>query len=111
MTLIELLALMLAVVAGWLFWANLQAREAANAAIREACRMHGLLLLNDTVGLEALRFLRDGRGRLRLTRVYGFEYSDTGKNRRRGSVTMIGDFVDAVEVAAPDATEEGETLH
>lgn len=59
-------------------------------AARAACDADGLLLLDDTVALGMLRPERDDAGRLRLRRVYHFEYSDTGNNRRRGSVTLLG---------------------
>ena len=49
-----------------------------------------LLLLDDTVALASLRPGRDDEGRLRLRRVYRFEYSDTGNNRRDGQVTLLG---------------------
>ena len=105
MTLVELLTLMLVVTAGYFIWSNLRSRETANVAIREACRVAGLLFLNDTVGLESLWFVREADGRLRLRRIYGFEYSDTGHERRRGSVTMIGDGVRAVDVGVRLATD------
>ncbi len=52
--------------------------------MRAACRAQGLLFLDDTVALDRIRLARDGDGRMRLRRVYRFEYSDTGTNRRRG---------------------------
>ena len=45
---IELAAVVLLAAAGWFLWDSLQAREAANAAIRPACRAEGLLFLDDT---------------------------------------------------------------
>ena len=35
-----------------------------------------------------------------LRRVYAFEYSDTGNNRRPGSVALIGHRVIAVSIGA-----------
>ncbi len=91
-------------------WSNLKAREIANVAIREACRTEYLLFLNDTAGLESLWFVRDDDGRMRLRRIYGFEYSDTGHERRRGSVTLIGNAVAAVDVGVR-LPQEGQSLH
>ena len=76
--------------AGWFLWSSLRAREAGNAAIRPACRAHGLLFLDDTVALDRIRLRRDDEGRARIERVYRFDYSDTGDNRRRGYVTLLG---------------------
>jgi hypothetical protein len=33
-----------------------------------------------------------------LRRTYAFEYSDTGDNRRSGSVTLLGDTVELLHV-------------
>lgn len=106
----ELLALLGIASAGWLVWDSLRAREAANAAIRSACRAEGLLFLDDTVALASVRPFRDADGRMRLRRVYGFEYSDTGNNRCRGSVTLIGQAVGPIDVRAR-SVPDGVTLH
>jgi len=103
----EILGVLALLAGGWLFWSNLRAREAANAAIRAACRAEGLLFLDDTVGLESLRPVRDDEGRVRLRWVYAFEYSDTGHNRRKGRVSLTGDTLSAVEIdARPPPAEE-----
>ncbi|MFO1312763.1 MAG: DUF3301 domain-containing protein [Burkholderiales bacterium] len=78
------------VAAGWFLWSSLQAREAGNAAIRPACQARGYLFLDDTVALDRLRLRRDDEGRARIERTYRFDYSDTGDNRRRGYVTLLG---------------------
>lgn len=109
MTLIEILALTLAVAAAWLFWDSLKVREAANAVMREACRRNGLLFLDDTVALESLRPWRSAEGRVQLRRVYAFEYSDTGSDRRRGRLTMLGEFADSLELEADPMTQDTTT--
>lgn len=74
----------------WFWFDSFQARAAGMAAARAACAAEDLLLLDDTVALGALRPGRDDEGRLRLRRVYHFEYSDTGDNRRDGQVALLG---------------------
>jgi hypothetical protein len=106
----EVLGLLLLLSGGWILWSNLKAREAANAAIRAACTAEGLLFLDDTVGLESIRPVRDDEGRVRIRWVYAFEYSDTGHNRRKGRVSLIGDTLAAVEIA-PRPAPEGELPH
>lgn len=82
---------LLALLAGVWFWLDsFKAREAGIRAARAACDAEQLLLLDDTVALGSLRPQRDEQGRLRLRRVYHFEYSDTGDNRRNGYVTLLG---------------------
>ena len=87
---LEAVALVL-LVAGTVFWVDsLRAREAALVAGRTACERYGLLLLDDTVAVSRMRFARNAEGRLRLARTYGFEFSDTGDNRRQGAIALIG---------------------
>jgi hypothetical protein len=90
---------------GWLFWSSLKAREAANQAIRTACKREALFFLDDTVGLRSMRPVRDNEGRMTLQRVYGFEYSDTGNNRRYGAVTMVGTTPADVQVESAPLRE------
>jgi hypothetical protein len=103
MTFLEVVAVLAAAGALALLWTSLQAREAANAAMRAACRAEGLLFLDDTVALASMRPVRDRDGRMALRRVYAFEYSDTGDNRRKASVTMLGSRILAVDMGRPAA--------
>ncbi|MGQ0578653.1 MAG: DUF3301 domain-containing protein [Betaproteobacteria bacterium] len=87
---IELLTLLI-FVAGALFWTDsMRAREAALDAGRRACAAEGVQLLDWTVMLKQMRLGRDDEGRVRLRRVYEFEFSDTGDNRIKGSITLLG---------------------
>jgi hypothetical protein len=87
----ETICLIVLLAAGWFWLDSFKAREAGIRAARAACAADQLLLLDDTIALGSLRPERDEAGKLRLRRVYDFEYSDTGDNRRRGSVTLLGD--------------------
>lgn len=86
----ETLSLLGMLAAGWLWLDSFKAREAGIRAVRAACDADDLQLLDDTVALASLRPARDDEGRLRLRRVYRFEYSDTGDNRCNGQVTLLG---------------------
>ena len=86
----EMISLFVLLAAGWFWYDSFQAREAGMCAARAACAAEDLLLLDDTVALASLLPARDDQGRLRLRRVYHFEYSDTGDNRRQGYVTLLG---------------------
>lgn len=86
----ETITLLVLLAAGWLWLDSFKARDAGIRAARAACDAEDLLLLDDTVALGSLRPQRDDEGRLRLRRVYHFEYSDTGDNRRDGHVTLLG---------------------
>ena len=87
---LEIFFLILFAALGWLWWDSMQAREAAVSAARAACEAEGLLFLDDTVGIASLKPARNADGRLLLQRAYDFEFSDTGDNRVKGSVVMLG---------------------
>lgn len=74
----------------WLWLDSLKAREAAVFAARQACAAEGLMLLDDTVSIAAVKPTRDEDGHVKLQRAYEFEYSDTGDNRCKGSVVLLG---------------------
>ena len=100
---IELLTLLI-FVGGALFWTDsMRAREAALDAGRRACAAEGMQLLDWTVMLKQTRLGRDDEGRLRVKRLYEFEFSDTGNNRIKGSITLLGQELLALNlpVAAP----------
>ena len=74
----------------WLWFDSMRAREGALGHCRAACYAHGLQLLDQTVECVSLRPARNDAGRVVLRRVYRFEFSDTGDNRREGSIVMLG---------------------
>jgi hypothetical protein len=84
--------------AGWFWLDSMKAREAALDASRATCLRDGLQLLDDTVALAKLRPTRTATGRVALRRVYVFEFTDTGDNRRQGSVVLTGNRADGVEL-------------
>ena len=86
----EVLSLLAMLAIGGLWFDSFKSREAGMRAVRAACLAEDLLLLDDTVALASLRPARDDAGSLRLRRVYRFEFSDTGNNRRDGEVTLLG---------------------
>ena len=106
----ELLGLILLAGGAWLWLDSLKARDGGIAAARGACNSEGLQLLDDTVSLASLRLARSEDGRLMLRRVYDFEYSDTGDNRRRGSVMLLGHRVALLNVGLRAVPAE-RTLH
>ena len=86
----EAFALLLLLAGTFLWIDTLRAREAALAAGRAACDRYGLLLLDDTVAVTRTRLARNAEGRLRVARTYHFEFSDTGNNRRHGTIRLLG---------------------
>ena len=105
----EFLLLAFLAAVAWLWWDSLQSREAAVAAARAACLAEGLQFLDDTVGIAGIKPARNDDGRLRLQRRYEFEFSDTGANRIKGSIVMLGDRV--LQLDLQPLVTAGNTLH
>ena len=94
----ELALLAVTGLAGWLVFDALRAREAAVAFAKAACRQQGLQFLDDTVRGLRTRLVRHGEGHAALRRIFLFEFSEDGVNRRGGSVTMLGAQVESVQL-------------
>lgn len=105
MDLLDLLGLLLLGALAWLWLDSLKAREAAVAAARAACAGEALLLLDDTVAISSVRPSRDDLGNFRLRRTYAFEFTDTGHERRAGTIAMLGSRVLAIDLDLPEIAE------
>ena len=92
----ESLTLVLLGALVWLWFDSMRARERALALGKSACARDGLQFLDETVECVALRLARNADGRMVLRRTYGFEFSDTGNNRRAGSIVMLGGEVESL---------------
>ena len=98
MPVFEIVSLTLLSALAWLWFDGFAAREAGMRAARAACASENLQLLDDTVSIASLRPERNTDGQFALRRVYAFEFSDTGDNRRRGSVVLLGKRVLVVNI-------------
>jgi hypothetical protein len=84
-------AAIILIVAAILLWVDsLRARERAIQAGRSACERYALQFLDETVSFARMRLARDEEGGLRIVRIYTFEFSETGNNRRNGAIVMLG---------------------
>ena len=94
----EALPAVVVILGGWYAYEALRAREAATRVVREACKQHGLQLLDDTVHGARIRFARDEEGVSRLRRSFAFEFSDDGVSRRSGRLVMLGAHVELLQL-------------
>lgn len=101
---------MLAALA-WLWLDSLKAREIAVRTAREICTAERLQLLDWTVAITNLKLARDDRGRVKIQRAYDFEYSDTGNNRIKGSLVLLGHRIVVFNVGVRPELPAGRTLH
>lgn len=96
MDFVDLLLLLPLAALAWYWLDSLRALETARKAGRLACSRAGVQFLDDTVSVTKLTLERDGRGQLLFRRSYRFEFSDTGDNRREGTLVVLGARVESV---------------
>jgi hypothetical protein len=108
---IELITLTLFIAGGWFWVDSMRAREAAIDAGRRACTAENVQLLDWTVAVKKMGLSRDAEGRLSIRRTYEFEFSDTGDNRLKGAITMIGNQLVAVHIPPREAPVSVQRLH
>jgi hypothetical protein len=105
---IEDMLLLLVLCALVTLWLKLtSARERAMNEARRQCERHGLQLLDESVGLRAVRIRRID-GLRRIERGYSFEVSIDGDDREQGRLWMIGSSVTelslpTIEVASAES--------
>jgi hypothetical protein len=108
----EIITVLVFAALAWLWLDSLKAREAAVKAGRAACEAEGRLFLDDTVSIEELKLVRDAGGQVHIQRAYAFEHSDTGDNRLKGSVVLLGHRVMLLNVGvSPRVNSHVRTLH
>jgi hypothetical protein len=95
----SLSALLVLLLAGWLWLSALRARELALAHARRGCERAGVQLLDQAVALRGLSVRWTAQG-LRVRRRYGFEFSAAGVERRSGSVVLLGLRLERLELDA-----------
>lgn len=92
----ESISLFLLAALVWLWFDSMRARERALVMGKRSCERDGLMFLDETVECVSLGLARNAEGRMALRRTYTFEFSDTGNNRRSGSVVMLGGDVESL---------------
>lgn len=95
---VEIAGLLAAAAVAWFVLDSLRARERAVVLGRQACERGDVLFLDDTVQCVRTRFGRDEDGRFAVRRHYVFEFSETGNNRRQGSIVMLGPRLESLEM-------------
>ncbi|UTW05867.1 DUF3301 domain-containing protein [Pseudomonas benzenivorans] len=99
LTLGNIFVLMLLATAGAWLWHAHGLRERALALVKQHCAKAEVELLDGNVALRKITLLADARGRKRLARVYGFEFTVTGEQRHVGSIVMFGQHLGRIELA------------
>jgi len=84
-----------------LWWWSMQAHDRVDFISREVCKDLDVQRLDEAVSLRRVGFARDEFG-LSLERVFRFEFSVNGADRRLGEICLHGDVPRWVHLAHPD---------
>lgn len=90
--------LAIVLVLAWFWFDSMKCNDIAITAARRAAHLSGVQLLDDTVALDKIRVIRGRNGWVSLRRIYRFEFSDTGDNRRGGVVVLRNAQVETVNL-------------
>jgi hypothetical protein len=86
---LESLILLILVSTVALIWHDaVRARDRAARIARQLCTRADLQLLDQSVGLRRIRFMRAANGQPGLRREYGFDVSTDGHDRHRGTLVL-----------------------
>lgn len=94
---LEIALFLLPLLIGLFVYDAMRVREAAIRSAREACDRQGLQFLDFTVHGARLRLSRNADGHAALQRTYAFEFSEDGRNRRSGTIVMLGGTVESLQ--------------
>jgi hypothetical protein len=84
-----------------LLFDGLRARERVLDHCRRACAELSVQLLDETVAVTRIDLARDLHGRWRLRRVYRFEFSVDGTDRRSGLAVLTGGLLSHIRLDHP----------
>ncbi|MBE9561863.1 MAG: DUF3301 domain-containing protein [Proteobacteria bacterium] len=82
----------------WFWFDTLKCREATKVVAQRVCKQLQLQLLDDTITIIKLRVKRNKNGRLSWHRTYQFEFSNSGNNRQKGIIIMLGIKLEILEM-------------
>ena len=97
----HLLIVGLLLLLGWFWLDSLRAREIAIGLCQAACRQRDLQWLDQTVALRRLGLTWRAEG-VRLRRVYRFDFSEEGMERRQGYIVMRGLNLEELSFGLPE---------
>lgn len=82
----------------WFWQDSLRVREIAMALAKDFCAKENVQFLDGAVAAVRIRLKRDQRGRLVIARDYQFEFTDTGDNRLKGTIMMLGHTLETMHL-------------
>ncbi|MCB1758861.1 MAG: DUF3301 domain-containing protein [Gammaproteobacteria bacterium] len=95
-----LFAILLICAAIWFWLDSARAREIAVGICRHGCEERGLQFLDQTVALARLGVRWTNTG-IRFRRLFRFDFSEEGMERRSGHVTLVGIQLEEFSLGLP----------
>ncbi|MDO9047703.1 MAG: DUF3301 domain-containing protein [Methylobacter sp.] len=93
------LILIALLLSAYLYWFNgQQVKEVALKAVRANCLNLEVQMLDEYVALNSIRLKRDQAGKIRVRRIFLFEFSSTGNERYNGVCIMLGRHVESIRM-------------
>ncbi|MDI1276240.1 DUF3301 domain-containing protein [Methylobacter sp.] len=93
------LILIALLLGAYLYWFNgQQVKEIALKAVRANCLNLEVQMLDEYVALNSIRLKRDQAGKMRVRRIFLFEFSSTGNERYNGVCIMLGRRVESIQM-------------
>ncbi|EGW23650.1 DUF3301 domain-containing protein [Methylobacter tundripaludum] len=93
------LILIALLLGAYLYWFNgQQVKEVALKAVRANCLNLEVQMLDEYVALNSIRLKRDPAGKMRVRRIFLFEFSSTGNERYNGICIMLGRRVESIQM-------------
>jgi len=93
------LILIALLLGAYLYWFNGQrVKEVALKAVRANCLNLEVQMLDEYVALNSIRLKRDQAGKMRVRRIFLFEFSSTGNERYNGVCIMLGLQVESIQM-------------
>jgi hypothetical protein len=80
----------------WLWRDSASAREKATSTARAACKQIDAQFLDETVMMVKLRLCRRNSGTMALCRLYNFDFTLDGEQRRSGVIRMKAQIIEDI---------------
>ena len=108
----ELFVVVILLGGAWLWLENQGAREQAISIAKDFCVKENVQFLDGAMALVRMRLQRNTQGRMAIARTYQFEFSDTGDNRLKGAIMMLGRKLETLHLQPYRlSVEPNRTLH
>ena len=95
-----LVLLLIIVLLVWLWQTSQRCRDIAIQTARQTCEQQGVQILDGTASLQSMRPYYTRAGGPGLKRIYTFDYSDDGFERRSGCIIMHNSQISSVLVGS-----------